>query len=323
MMAAPSTASGGDLAAAASAAAVDAVVVSYNTRGYLGRCLAELDGLGQRVIVVDSASTDESANLVRERFPAVEVVALRDNRGFGAAANQGIGRVQSRYVLLLNADAWPLAGAVAKLLSVAEQDPRAAVVAPRLMNVDGSPQRSVFGYPTSPVLLASWASFPSAVSRAFQAWRFVQRLVASDMAGECEAVEGHDFPAGAALLVRKEAFDEAGGFDEAFFMYSEETDLCSGLRRLGWRIVFCPAAGFVHVGGASTAQSPDAMYREQLRSYLRFIAKHRGAARADRARKLLSTTLRLRSFASGGGARPRQREIAGWLASGDLETLLR
>jgi hypothetical protein len=320
--------SGGGRIDPVAAASVAAVVVSHNTRGLLERCLAELDREGRRVVVVDNASADGSAELVRDRFPTLEVVECAENRGFGAGANKGIAALESRYVLLLNPDAWPLAGAVERLVSVAERNPRVGVVAPRLLNPDGTPQQSVFGYPTRPALLASWAAFPRLVGAAARSWRRVRRIVEragskGRALGECEAVIGDDFPVGAALLIRRDAFDEAGGFDESFFMYSEETDLCRRLRDLGWDVFFCPSATFVHVGAAATSQSKGAMYREQLRSYLRYIAKHRGATQADRARALLAGTLRLRAFALRRDSRSRDREAARWLASSDLESLLR
>lgn len=328
MTAAPSMPSGGGLDVPASAATVTAVVVSHNTRGLLERCLAELDPAKQRVVVVDNASTDGSAQLVRERFPTVEVVECAENRGFGAGANKGIAVVESRYVLLLNPDAWPLAGAVDSLVSVAEQNPRVGVVAPRLLNPDGTPQRSVFGYPTRPGLLALWAAFPKLAGAAARSCRLVRRIVERAAPkgcapGGCEAVVGNDFPVGAALLIRKKAFDEAGRFDEAFFMYSEETDLCRRLRDLGWDVFFCRSAAFIHVGAAATSQSRGIMYREQLRSYLRYIAKYRGVTQADRARALLARALRVRAFASRRDSRSQDREAARWLASSDLEHLLR
>jgi N-acetylglucosaminyl-diphospho-decaprenol L-rhamnosyltransferase len=299
---------------------VDAVVVSYNTREYLARCLAEL--ASGRVIVVDSASTDGSVAVVRERFPDAEIVALETNRGFGAAANEGFEHVRGRYALLVNADAWPQSGALQRLLSAAERAPRSAVVAPRLLNEDGSPQRSVFGYPTNAVSLASWMLAPGLVTGIFRCWQALQGLRRSRKPVEMKAIEGNAFPAGAALLIRMTAFEEAGGFDESFFMYSEETDLCQRLRRLGWEISFAADATFVHVGAASTSQAPEANEREQVRSYLRFLAKHNDMAEAKRAHGLLLWAFRLRSLSFLGIARQRARSNATWLGSTDLETLL-
>jgi N-acetylglucosaminyl-diphospho-decaprenol L-rhamnosyltransferase len=305
-----------------SEATVGTVVVSYNTRACLERCLAHLADGEHRVVVVDSASTDGSVELVRERFPKVELVALRGNRGFGSAANEGIRRLGGRYALLLNADAWPHAGAIESLVAAAELDPSSGIVAPRLVNTDGSSQRSVFGYPRGPLALAFWAAAPGAVSMAFRGWRRLQSL-ASRTTDEPRLIAGDDFPAGAALLLRRDAFAEVNGFDESFFMYSEETDLCYRIRERGWRILLDPAAVFVHVGAASTAQAADQSFREQLRSYLRFFAKHRGKREAERAHVLLTRTYWLRSLTLARRARSRSRYVKEWLSSDELEGLLR
>jgi N-acetylglucosaminyl-diphospho-decaprenol L-rhamnosyltransferase len=320
MRAAPNVTEINEPTGVAASGIVDAVVVSYNTRDYLARCLAEL--ASERAIVVDSASTDGSVTLVRERFPDAEIVSLQTNRGFGAAANEGFEHVRSRYALLLNADAWPQPGALQQLISVADRAPRSAVVAPRLLNEDGSLQRSVFGYPTNALSLASWMLAPGLVTGVFRRWQALHGLRRSRKLVELRAIEGNDFPAGAALLIRMTAFEEVGGFDEAFFMYSEETDLCQRLRRLGWEISFAADATFVHVGGASASQAPEANEREQLRSYLRFLAKHNGMADAKRAHALMLWAFRLRAVSLRGGARARARRNATWLASTDLETLL-
>ena len=320
MRAAPNVTEINEPSGIAAPGTVDAVVVSFNTRDYLVRCLAELPS--GRVIVVDSASTDGSAALVREQFPDAELVPLQINRGFGAAANKGFEHVRGRYALLLNADAWPQPGALQRLLSAAERAPRSAILAPRLLNEDGSPQRSVFGYPTNAVSLASWMLAPGLVTGVFRRWQALQGLIRSRKRGELQAIKGNDFPAGAALLVRMTAFEEVGRFDEAFFMYSEETDLCQRLRRAGWEISFAPDATFVHVGAASTSQAPEANEGEQVRSYIRFLAKHNGTADAKRAHALLLWAFRLRAVSLRGGARERARRNATRLASTDLETLL-
>jgi len=138
----------------------------------------------------------------------------------------------------------------------------------------------------------------------------------------------HDRPAeaeflmGAVLLLRRAAVEEAGGFDEDFFMFSEEVDLCYRLREAGWKVVFTPDAEFVHVGGASTRLAWGPLFREQLRGHLRFLAKHRGSREAERARRLLLASMRLRSVAFRGERGAAYRQAAAWLASGDAEALL-
>ena len=116
--------------------------------------------------------------------------------------------------------------------------------------------------------------------------------------------------------------NELGGFDESFFMFSEEVDLCYRMRAAGWSVVFYPGAEFVHVGGASTRLDWGPMYREQLRGHLRFLAKHEGLERAEQARRLLVASLRLRAVVFRGERRRTYAEAARWLASADARAHL-
>src|SRR3954464_7180530 len=124
---------------------------------------------------------------------------------------------------------------------------------------------------------------------------------------------------GAAWLARKEALDAVGGLDEAFFLFSEEVDLAYRLRQAGGETWFTPAAEVTHVGGASHGGR---LYQEQLRGHLRFMAKHRGEAHAERARRMLALSLRLRGLAFRGGRGRMYREGARWLQSGSVGELL-
>jgi N-acetylglucosaminyl-diphospho-decaprenol L-rhamnosyltransferase len=137
-----------------------------------------------------------------------------------------------------------------------------------------------------------------------------------------DSVRDSEFLVGAVLLVRRQAFEDVGGFDPSFFMFNEEVDLCYRLRHRGWRVVFFPGAEFFHLGGASTRLDWNRMYREQLRSHLRFLTKHYGPRHADRGRRLLLCAMRLRSLVFRGDRRLLSREAAAWLAGGDTATLL-
>ena len=128
------------------------------------------------------------------------------------------------------------------------------------------------------------------------------------------------FLVGTALLLRRQAVEEVGGFDERFFMFNEEIDLCWRLQHAGWQVELCPDATFEHVGGASSGSAWPALYREQLRGHLLFVAKHSGLRRAELARRVLLASTRVRSHAGGGEA---AREAAAWLASGDIRALVR
>jgi N-acetylglucosaminyl-diphospho-decaprenol L-rhamnosyltransferase len=295
---------------------VAAIVVSFNSRPHLERCVGSVLGDVDAVVVVDSASSDGSGGLVRERFPSVPVIELSENRGFGAAMNAGVEATDGEYLLLLNADAWATEGAVAKLVGCAESDPQAGIVGPRLSNPDGTLQPSVRGYPTPWRLVTEyfflrWLAPRSRLLNSFYGAGFDHRSTVSV-----------EFLVGAALLVRRSAFDEVGGFDPDFFMFNEEVDLSYRMKRAGRRILFCPAAEFVHVGGASTAPVWDRMYREQLRSHLRFLTKHNGPVVAERMRRVLVSAMRLRALVFRGERRGLSRAAARWLASAPAAVLI-
>jgi GT2 family glycosyltransferase len=295
---------------------VSAVVVSFNSRQHLERCLRSVVEAVDDAVVVDSASSDGSATFVRERFPSVRVIELEENLGFGAAMNAGVEATTGDYQLLLNADTWARKGAVGELVACAERDVQAAVVGPKLENPDGTLQRSIRGYPT-PWRLATeyfflrWLAPRSRFLNAFYGAGFDHHAPASV-----------EFLVGAVLLVRRSAFDEVGAFDPEFFMFNEEVDLCYRLTRAGRRILYCPSAEFVHVGGASTAPVWDLLYREQLRSHLRFLTKHDGPDVAERMRVVLLWAMRLRALVFRGRRRRISRSAAEWLASAPAVALL-
>ena len=289
---------------------VSVVVVTWNAAGHLERCLESVRGY--ETVVVDNGSTDGTVSLVRERFPGVRLIE-QDNKGMGGGNNAGILAATGRYVLLLNSDAWVVGDAVEKLAAFADTHPRAAVVGPRLESPDGSLQRSVRGEPTL------W--------RLATEYLFIRKL--GPQTDAFNAFYGGGFPYdrsllveslyGAALLVRREAVEEVGLFDESFFMFSEETDWLHRFRRAGWEVWFTPDAEVVHLGGASHGGR---LYVENLRGILRFMSKNRGPEEAERARLLLLWSLRLRALAFRGERGASYRDGARFLASGRVPALL-
>jgi GT2 family glycosyltransferase len=296
---------------------VSIIVVSHNACDELERCLDSVAGGEREVIVVDNASSDGSPQLVRERFPAVRLLELPENRGFGAGNNEGMRIAAGRWFLLLNSDAWPVGNAIDELVDFGDRHAEIGIAGPKLLNPDGSLQRSVRGFPT--------------VWRLATEYFFLRKLAPGTRALNAFYAAGFDhqkvrraeFLMGAALLVRREAIAQVGGFDERFFMFSEETDLCYRMRQAGWTVEFYPEAEFVHVGGASTSREWGRMYREQLRGHLLFLAKHQSLYRAEQARRMLLAALRLRALLFRDERRRPYREAARWLASGDARSLLR
>jgi hypothetical protein len=289
---------------------VAAVVVTYDALPWLEQCLESLAGID--TVVVDHGSRDGTVELVRQRFPSARVVE-QANLGLAAGWNRGAAETSSDYLLILNADAWLLPGALQSLVGVAERDGSVALVGPRLRNPDGTLQRSVRGFPTLWRLATEYFFLRKLAPRS--------RLLNAFYAGGFDHASERDaeFVMGACMLVRRAAFDQIGPFDESFFLFSEETDWCYRARQAGWRIVFSPAAECVHVGGASHGGR---LFHENLRGHLRFLQKHHGASQAERARRLLRLALRLRAVLFRGERGRQYAEAAAWLASGDVRTLL-
>ena len=290
---------------------VSVVVVAYNALPWIERCLESVRG--RETIVVDHGSTDGTLELVRERFPHVQVIE-QANLGMGAGNNAGMRAATGRYFFLLNSDAWVVGDGLDELVAFADARPDAAVVGPKLLNEDGSLQRSVRGEPTLWRLSTEYLFIRKLAPRS----PVLNPLYAGGF--DHDTVVEADWLSGSALLVRREAADAVGLFDEAFFMFGEETDWLTRFRRAGWKVLFFPGAEVVHVGGASHGGQ---LYVENLRGHLRWFDKHRGAREAERARRLLLWSLRLRAAVFRGERREHYREGVRFLASGRARDLLR
>jgi N-acetylglucosaminyl-diphospho-decaprenol L-rhamnosyltransferase len=284
---------------------VSVVVVTYDAMPWIERCLESVAGL--ETVVVDHGSTDGTVAAVRARFPSVRLVE-QENRGLAAGWNRGIRETSGAYVLVLNADAWAHAGAVAGLAAFADAHPRAAIVGPRLRHPDGRLQRSVRGFPTPWRLATEYLFLRKLAPRS----RMLNAFYAESF--DHESVREAEFVMGAVMLARREAIDEVGPLDEDFFLFSEETDWCYRFRQAGWQVLFTPEAEFTHVYGAAHGGR---MFRENVRGNLRFVAKHEGAHAAERARWVLFVGCLLRA--------PRDRQylrIARWLGGARVPRLL-
>jgi N-acetylglucosaminyl-diphospho-decaprenol L-rhamnosyltransferase len=292
------------------------VVVTHNASGHLERCLESVANGPHEVIVVDNASSDMTPDLVRRWFPSVRLIELPENIGFGAANNVGMEAAAGRWHLLLNSDAWPRGDGIERLRAFADANPQVGVAGPRLVSPDGRVQKSVRGFPTLWRLATEYFFLRHLAPRS----RLLNEFYGAGF--DYRSRRPAEFLVGAVLLLRREAVDEVGGFDPAFFMFSEEVDLCYRMRAAGWAVEFTPEAEFVHLGGASTTPIWDRMFREQLRSHLRFLAKHGSLERAERARRLLVAALRLRGLVFRGERRRVARAAAAWLASSTTESLL-
>ena len=248
---------------------VDVIIVSYNTRRELAGCLESVHahppaGLG-RVVVVDNASFDGSPVYVRQTWPTVHLHALEKNVGFGAANNIAIRESKADFVLLLNSDTVVPPGALDKLIGRLTAT-SASAAGPRLVDANGRVEVS-FGS-----MLTPWAE--AVQRRRVRLSRrddpSARRRIAALTSREREV----DWISGACFLADRRAVVEAGLFDERYFMYEEDVDLCAALRARGGRILFTPQAEVVHVGGRSAGARPDGVRAIYHRSHLEFYKKH-------------------------------------------------
>jgi GT2 family glycosyltransferase len=231
---------------------VSVAIVSWNTRDLLRRCLesfaTEVDSGRSEVWVVDNASSDGSAEMVRDEFPWVRLEASQENLGFGPAINLIAGRTEAPWIGIANADIALQSGVIDALLAAGESDPAAGAIAPRLILPDGSTQHSVFTFPSirSTLVVASGIG------------RLVKPLGERNLLlGMFDADHARRVPwaIAAFLLVRRDAWNEIGGFDEHQWMYAEDLDIGWRLHRAGWATRYEPSARVEHESSASTDQA--------------------------------------------------------------------
>jgi N-acetylglucosaminyl-diphospho-decaprenol L-rhamnosyltransferase len=250
--------------------AVSAVIVSYNTRDLLLSCLSSLQSvtLPMETIVVDNASADGSADAARSHVTRPQVIAQSSNLGFGKANNVGIRAAQGRFVLMLNSDAAVRPGCVETLAGVVEGRPEVGVVGPRTLHPDGRAQLS-FGPDLTPWNEWRQRRLVRALRRQDPA---AQRRVQEMTAREQEPA----WLSGACLLARRDLLLRLGGFDEGFFLYEEDVDLCVRIRQAGFKVFFTPQAQVVHHLGRSMATAESRSRQAYRDSHIRFYEKHRG-----------------------------------------------
>jgi GT2 family glycosyltransferase len=252
-----------------SLARITVIVVSYNTRELLLECLASViesaAGMNIELIVVDNASEDGSIEAVSERHADIRTIANATNVGFGAACNQAIRATSLPYILLINSDARLTPEALRALYDCLQSNPRCGAAGCRLIDAEG---REVVN--TRLFLTA----FNQALELAGIHSSRTGRPRLDENLRDCSV----DWIDGACLFLRREALDEVGLFDERFFMYSEDEDLCRRLKLAGWSICFSAAGTVIHHGGASSAKKRLDMLCQFYLSQMLFLSKHRGSA---------------------------------------------
>jgi GT2 family glycosyltransferase len=256
---------------------VAVLVVSYNTGPRLRECLAALsapDAGELEMVVVDNASEDGSAAMVSEEFPGVRLHPAAKNLGFGTAANVAAGMTERQYLLMLNPDCVAGPGAVAELAARLDAEPALGFAGPKILLESGRVDHACLRGDPDPV---GAALYLSRAARLFPRSPRVNRysLRHLDYDQEQELLAG----TAACLMVRAQAFRVVGGFDEEFFMYGEDLDLCRRLREAGAPGRYVPSAVVTHIKGESSRQHSGRMLLEFHRAMWTYYRKHEAARR--------------------------------------------
>jgi len=262
-------------------------IVNWNTRNDLERAIASVigsdPGLNPEVIILDNASRDGSAAMVRERFPRVALIESEENLGFAKGYNAAVQQASGKYLLVLNPDTEVQPNSLKPLIDFLDSHEDAAAVGPRLLNSDGTIQYSCrrFPKPMAAVLRNT------VIGRILPRNHYTRDYLMADW--DHDEPREVDWISGAAICIRAKAWNEVGGFDERFFMYAEDMDWCLRARNAGWKIYYCPDAVVVHHIGRSSDQRPVGMVIQFHRSMARFYSKHYAAdwPRAVRALPVL------------------------------------
>jgi N-acetylglucosaminyl-diphospho-decaprenol L-rhamnosyltransferase len=252
-------------------------IVNYNTAFLLDRlfsALAAAQGrLKLQIIVIDNVSRDNSLEILREKYPFVELIANESNVGFGRANNQALARMRGRYLLLLNTDAFVTTDTLAKTFAFMEHNPRCGVLGVKLVGEDGALQPCCRFFPTP------WNIF--LVAHGLEKY-FPKTQLIDDLSWDHQTVRQCDWVPGCFYLARKAVLDQLGLFDPRFFLYYEEVDHCRRVRQSGWDVIYYPHTEVIHIGGES-AKSDAPLTRAgrqisklQVESELLYFRKHYG-----------------------------------------------
>ncbi len=302
------------------------MILSWNTRQLLEKCLRSLacpqPGLKMEVLVVDNASEDRSREMVRKLFPQVRLIVNDANIGFGAGNNTALPHATGRYVLFLNSDTVVMEGALAAMVHYADAHPDIGILGPKLLNGDGSLQYSCRRYPN----LGTGFFRNTPLGRLFPNNRFTTDYLFQDW--DHATPRDVDWVSGAALMIRRDLLDVIGGFDDDFFMYCEDVDLCWRANHAPlpahiaadsapasrdpavpaplqegkpesaaptWRVTYFPDAVIYHLIGKSTDKVPTRMTYEFHRSQYLFYKKHYAATTPLPLRPLIPVGIALRA----------------------------
>ena len=242
---------------------ISLILVSFNDWIHLEKCLQSLKGclpeLDLEIVVVDNNSTDGSPDLIKKNFPKIKLICNKENLGFSKANNLGIRASAGEFVLFLNSDTIVNTQALTVLLEGMKRNPSIGAVGPALLSGQETYQVS-FGKKVD--------FFSEFIQKGFFNFYYSKKIKSDRKVREVGWLSA------ACLLVRRKALDEAGGFDENYFLYFEDIDLCCQIRQEGWTLRFCPQAQIIHIGGTSTSAVKNSSRYHYRKSQIYFYRKH-------------------------------------------------
>ncbi len=265
-------------------------IVNWNTREFLDWCLASiyesLSGSGFEVIVVDNHSSDDSARMIREKYPRVRLIENKMNYGFARASNQAIRESRGRYVLVLNSDTTLFSGTIEKLIEFMDGRKEAGAVSPRILNVDGSIQSLGRDLP----------NLSNTFLQYFLPYKFY-RIIQDFLRRKNEEIFEVDGLSGSAMLIRKKTLVSVGLFDEKLPLYAEDIDLCYRIKKAGWKMYCCASVSISHLEGASTSLVPvKSKVKADIAPYA-YFEKHYGKRVALLVRMMIAISAAMRMMA--------------------------
>lgn len=252
------------------------IIVNWNTQEDTDNCLASFFSISGKLkiemIVVDNGSDDQSALMVKQKYPQVKLIENRQNIGFAAAVNQGLSLSRGTYLLVLNPDITTPQHTVSKLIDTFEMHPDAGAIAPRLINKDGSYQVGYFRkYPSMMQILLFYTSlskFTSGNDKLFK--KYMEDIPT----GECDHISVPQIPGGC-MMIRRKILEDVGFMDEKFFLFFEDVDWCYRIKKKGWTLLMVNSVFMNHLGGRSILKRKNEwIYGRFLLSLNQFIDKH-------------------------------------------------
>lgn len=253
---------------------ISVVIVSWNAVRYLEECLTSLQALNKdvstEIIVVDNASTDGTAEMVRRRFAQVRLIETNENLGFARANNVGIACTTGKYICLLNPDVNVPPDCLSKMHQYMDRETDIGLLGPKMRGPQGDTWPSGMRFPT----LWNGLLRALAMDSLFKGTGLFGGFLMTDCG--FDTIKDVDILTGWFWMARREALNQVGLLDERFFMYGEDIDWCKRFHGAGWRVVFYPEAEALHYGAASSSNAPVRFYLEMQRANLQYWKKHHG-----------------------------------------------